>query len=547
MDPLLGLRNPVRVARVAGLPVPAEIHRVRLDRGRRQVAANFEDPPDWVADAVFYQIFPDRFARSERVDKPGPLEDWDASPTHHGFKGGDLLGIVERLDYLAHLGINALYLTPIFSSASNHRYHTYDYYRVDPLLGGDEGLRALLDAAHARDMKVVLDGVFNHSGRGFWPFHHVAENGLQSPYVDWFYIDHQVVRQRGLKLYPHRDEMRRMEQDAGVQGEKSMRHLGYQAWWDLPALPKLNTDNPHMREHLLGAAEHWLRFGIDGWRLDVAEEIDAGFWREFRQRVRSANPDAYIVAEIWREKAHWLTGDTFDALMNYPLVEALLSFVAGRQLDHHVVQTQHEYREFVRPMNGHEFGARLDHLTQMYRPQNVAALLNLLGSHDTARYLTVAGGDVASLKLALLCVMTLPGAPCIYYGDEIGMEGRHDPDNRRGFPWDESRWNRDLLDFTKAVVALRRREPAVRRGAFRPVSATETAVAYAMSAGDRTVFVALNAGDEAADISLGSDFHEGAGLDPVSLPGMSEGQVHRDGGSAAVRVAGRSGAVVSGS
>lgn len=438
------------------------------------------------------------------MDKPGPLEAWDAPPTHYGFKGGDLLGVVDHLDYLGALGINALYLTPIFASAANHRYHTYDYFQVDPLLGGNDALRELLDKAHARGMRVVLDGVFNHSGRGFWPFHHVVETGIQSPYADWFHLDRESVRARGLKPYPTREDMRRVEAEGGDRrdGTASQRQLGYRAWWDLPALPKLNTDNPHMREHLMSAAEHWLRFGIDGWRLDVAEEIDAGFWREFRRRVRAVNADAYIVAEIWREKAHWLTGDTFDALMNYPLVEALLSFVAARQLDMSVVATQHEYREFVRPMGGIEFGARLEHLVTMYRPQNIAASLNLLGSHDTARYLTVVGGDVASFKLALTALMTLPGAPCIYYGDEIGMEGRHDPDCRRAFPWDESRWNLDLLDFTRSAIRLRHEHDALRHGAFRVLVTSDDAIAYERSAQDDRIVVVLNSGESEVSFEL---------------------------------------------
>ncbi len=161
------------------------------------------DTPDWVRDAVFYQVFPDRFASSPRVAKPGPLEPWDAPPTNHGFKGGDLLGIVERLPYLADLGITALYLNPVFAAAANHRYHTYDYFSVDPLLGGDGALRELLDAAHARGMRVVLDGVFNHTGRGFWAFHHVLENGAGSPYRDWFHFDPEVLEgRRPLRPYP---------------------------------------------------------------------------------------------------------------------------------------------------------------------------------------------------------------------------------------------------------------------------------------------------------------------------------------------------------
>ena len=288
---------------------------------------DLSDAPGWVRDAVFYQIFPDRFASSARVTKPGPLEPWNSPPTHQGFKGGDLLGIVEHLDYLTDLGVNALYLNPVFSSASNHRYHTYDYYQVDPLLGGNDALRELLDACHARSMRVILDGVFNHSGRGFWPFHHVVENGTGSPYVDWFFVDKDRLAKGGtLRPYPtDRDREAALAEGAADprrQGDAALRVLGYRAWWDLPALPKLNTDNPYLREHLMGAAEHWLRFGIDGWRLDVPEEIDVGFWREFRRRCRAVNPDAYIVGEIWHEKPEWLAGDTFDALMNYPLTEA---------------------------------------------------------------------------------------------------------------------------------------------------------------------------------------------------------------------------------
>lgn len=510
--------------------------------------------PDWVQDAVFYQVFPDRFAMSERVARPGPLEPWDASPTHHGFKGGDLLGIVERLDHIAGLGANALYLTPIFASASNHRYHTCDYYRVDPLLGGDEALRELLDACHARDMRVVLDGVFNHAGRGFWPFHHVVENGAGSPYVDWFHLDHErLAAGNRLRPYPTSHERRAMEAEAGSpehrRGDASLRHLGYRAWCDLPALPKLNTDNRHMREHLLGAAEHWLRFGIDGWRLDVAEEIDAGFWREFRQRVRAVNPEAYIVAEIWREKPEWLTGDTFDALMNYPLTEALISFTAGRHLDQAVVAAQHEYRDFVRPLDGPAFAERLEHIVTMYRPEAVAAQLNLLGSHDTPRYLTVCGGDRRSLMLATLAQMTLPGAPCIYYGDEVGLRGSHDPDCRRAFPWREEAWDTELLEFVRRVTRQRRTTAALRRGTYRTLAAGGAAVVYGRfgpADGDRAI-IALNAGEEAVELefALPSAADEWQSID---LPAMARPTVEQagDGDSGRLRlaVARRTGAIL---
>ena len=506
--------------------------------------------PGWVADAVFYQIFPDRFASSPRVQKPGPLEPWDAPPTFYGFKGGDLLGIVERLDYLADLGITALYLTPIFASASNHRYHTYDYYRVDPLLGGDDALRELLDAAHGRGMRVVLDGVFNHSGRGFWPFHHVVENGARSPYIDWFYVDREALAAgRPLRPYPSEPEQRQLDDSVSVEqhrrGEVSLRHLGYRAWWDLPALPKLNTNNPHMREHLLGAAEHWLRFGIDGWRLDVAEEIDAGFWREFRQRVRAVNADAYIVAEIWREKPEWVAGDTFDALMNYPLTEALLSFTAARHLDMEVVATQHEYRQFVRPIDGPAFAASLERLMTTYRPEAIRAQLNLLGSHDTARYVTVAGGDVASLRLALLAIMTLPGAPGIYYGDEIGMQGRHDPDSRRAFPWkDRSAWDEALLEYCRAAISLRHSQPVLRHGAFKTLSTIGDVVAYGRVMSEGAAVVALNAGDQPARLTISTDGIPAADFEPVNLPGFEPTTIaHADGGLD-IDIAARTGALL---
>lgn len=494
------------------------------------------DTPGWVRDAVFYQIFPDRFASSQRVPKPGALEDWDAPPTNHGFKGGDLLGVVERLDYLQDLGVTAIYMTPIFQSASNHRYHTYDYLHVDPLLGGDGALRELLDSAHGRGMRVVLDGVFNHTGRGFWQFHHIVENGGASPYRDWFHLDPEVREgRRELLTYP-----------PGVVGDEAM--LGYRAWWGLPALPKLNTDHPDVREFLLSVAEHWLRFGIDGWRLDVPAEIDdAAFWAAFRQRCRAIRPDAYLVGEIWSVAPDWVGPERFDALMDYPLAEAILGYVGGTSLDMAVVQGHREYRRWLRPLNGAGFAARLVELLGVYDPDVVAVQLNLLGSHDTPRPLTVFSGDRAAMRMATLLQCTLPGAPSVYYGDEIGLTGGNDPANRGGFPWDEARWNRDVRTHTQAVVALRAAEPAIRHGATLTIGAAGPAMAIERRLEADRLVVALNPGDAALELDVTIDGVERGRLVriPLAGDGVEEGSAFAEiaGDRARIPLQPRAGAV----
>jgi len=501
------------------------------------------DTPAWVRDAVFYQVFPDRFASSAAVPKPGPLEPWDAPPTTHGFKGGDLRGIAERLPYLADLGVTAVYLTPIFTSASNHRYHTDDYFAVDPLLGGDAALHDLIAALHDRGMRIVLDGVFNHTGRGFWPFHHVVENGASSPYRGWFHLDEaRLAAGRPLRPYPTPAEHAEMQalRAAGGDGNGSASEavLGYRAWWDLPALPKLNTDDPHVREMLLTAAEHWLRAGIDGWRLDVPQEIaDPPFWREFRRRVRAVNPEAYIVGEIWRVAPEWVTGDRFDALMDYPLTEAILGFVAGSHLDHGVLGFHHEYRENVRPIDAAAFASRLDELLHAYDPDVTAVQLNLLSSHDTPRFLTIAGGDRASLRLGTLLQMTLAGAPCVYYGDEIGMEGGPDPDCRRAFPPDRGAWDEGVLAFVRGAIALRHARPALRHGTHRTLAAIGGCHVHARILDGEVVIVAVNAGAAPVEVSVDVPEIAGRSLVEERWPGL--------GGTAAAGPPSHTGSLVS--
>jgi neopullulanase len=427
------------------------------------------ETPEWVLDAVFYQIFPDRFARSDRVPKPAHLEAWDSRPTVYGFKGGDLLGVVEHLDYLQHLGVTAIYFNPIFQSAANHRYHTHDYFQVDPILGGNEAMRTLLDEAHGRGMRIVLDGVFNHASRGFFQFHHILENGRASPYIDWFRINNDSLRPYHAPKGQH----------------------GYEAWWGLPALPKLNVDTPAVREFLWDVATHWIEFGVDGWRLDVPAEIDDdGFWREFRRRVKGANPEAYIVGEIWHEARRWLQGDQFDAVMNYPVTKACLAYFVGDNL------LQEEAAKcgyhWIDPIDDQAFAAEIKRILGLYPRSITEVQLNLLGSHDTPRFKTLARGDDSAYKLALLFQMTYPGAPCIYYGDEIGLEGGHEPASRNAFPWDEDRWDRDLHDYVKRCIALRKDHAALRRGDLNWLFAGQGVVVYGRKLGGGVYLVLLN-------------------------------------------------------
>ncbi len=508
------------------------------------------DTPVWVRDAVFYQIFPDRFASSERVAKPGPMEPWDAPPTVHGYKGGDLLGIAEHLDELADLGINALYLTPVFTSASNHRYHTDDYRSVDPLLGGDDALRELLDQAHARSMRVVLDGVFNHCGRGFWPFHHVAEAGAASPFRPWFHLDEErLAAGRPLVVYPGPEQVaaiRALVLAGMPPGQASLDVLGFEGWWGLPALPKLRVENARTRAYLLDVAEHWLRFGIDGWRLDVANEIAGDFWMEFRERCRSVRPDAYLVAEIWRPKPEWLTGQHFDALMNYPLAEALLGYAAGNHLDTRIVAQHEEYQLYLQARDGGSFGTELERLLSLYDPSVTSVMLNLLGSHDSPRARTVCGGDAAAMRIATLLQMTLPGAPCVYYGDEIGLEGEQDPLCRGSFPWDRARWDHGLRSYVRDLIGLRRRHRALRDGDVRVIQAAGDTFAMLRHADGESFVVATNAGASAAHLTLAlPDGYPPIGTpEAVTIGGMCDGSVSVAAGSLELELSPRGGIVV---
>jgi cyclomaltodextrinase len=452
--------------------------------------------PEWVRHAVFYQIFPDRFANGDLSNDPENVQPWGTTPNFHNFMGGDLQGIIDHLGYLADLGITALYLNPIFQATSNHKYNTFDYLRIDPHFGDLATFHRLIAAAHDRGIRVVLDCVFNHCGRGFYAFHDIMENGANSPYLNWFHIER----------FP-------------INPYEGSRPSNYRTWWDFRSLPKFNTDHPPTRRYLLDVARYWIAQGADGWRLDVPNEIaDHAFWREFRQVVKGVNPDAYIVGEIWNDATPWLDGTQFDAVMNYLFRDLCRDFFA---------------RESFR---ADAFGAGIDHLLNLYSREVTAVQLNLLSSHDTVRFRTEAGGDRLRMRLAMLFQMTFPGAPCIYYGDEVGVDGGPDPLCRACFPWDQSAWDAELFEWTRRCIAMRREHSALRTGEYQSLLARSTVNVYAYARWDdcEQFVMALNNRDITRTLDLPL-----AGTpipDNMELCDLLSGEVYRTRGGRVERV-----------
>jgi cyclomaltodextrinase len=376
--------------------------------------------PDWVPDAVFYQIFPERYRNGDPANDPPGVGPWDAAPTRENFLGGDLAGIRESLSYLVDLGVTGLYMTPFFEAKTNHRYDCSDYLKIDPAMGDEQLLRELVADAHTGGIRVLLDGVFNHCGDGFWAFRDLIEKGEDSPYRDWFF-------QRSFPI----------EQDPP----------NYKTCGGAAFLPKLNTENSEVRDYLLKVAAYWIdAAGIDGWRLDVPWKADRDFWQAFQQVVKMRSPDAYLAGEIWRDGRAWQ--DVFDGVMNYRYRNCLLDYCV---FDH---------------MDAEDFQFETDAL---FAEPYAEWQLNLLGSHDTPRLLTLCQGDARRAMLALFGLFVAPGAPMLYYGDEIGMMGENDPGCRAGMIWDRSQWNQDILAHCRQMIALRHRLPALRRGTWEPL------------------------------------------------------------------------------
>ena len=476
--------------------------------------------PEWVKHAVFYQIFPDRFARTQSpIKQPQmavPLEPWESPPTLAGYKGGDLWGVMEKLDYLRDLGITAVYFTPIFQSACNHRYHTHDYYQIDPLLGGNEAFAEFLKAAHQRNIRVVLDGVFNHASRGFFYFNDILENGPTSPWLDWFKIE-------GWPL-------------SAYDGSKP---ANYVSWVNNRALPQFNHANPEAREYIMQIGEYWIRQGVDGWRLDVPNEVkDPGFWQEFRDRIKAVNPEAYIVGEIWTPAQTWLDGTQFDGVMNYLFTGPTMAFTAGDQvvMEYAEIPSYYPYPA----LDAAGYRAKIEELLSLYAWEIQLTQLNLLSSHDTARALSVMGDDPASLELAVLLQMTFPGAPSIYYGDEVGLNGGLDPDCRRVFP-KESDWNQALFKHHKALIALRHQHLALRTGHYRPIVTQDQLYGFERQGEKESLIILVNAGDSSRELDLATVETNQSPVQilygPVSLATTNQS-------SGLLRIPGRSGGIL---
>ncbi|SEN06222.1 alpha-glycosidase [Lihuaxuella thermophila] len=420
--------------------------------------------PEWAKDGVVYQIFPERFHNGDKSNDPRGAEPWtaDARPRHDSFYGGDLQGVIDRLPYLEQLGISAIYFTPIFLSPSHHKYDTADYYQIDPQFGEMSTFKELVREAHRRGIKVILDAVFNHSGDQFFAFQDVLKYGERSRYKDWFHIDSFPVVQ---------------------EPEPNYETFANQ----VATMPKLRTEHPEVREYLLQIVRFWMtETGIDGWRLDVANEVDHQFWRDFRKVVKEINPEALIVGEIWHDASAWLEGDQFDSVMNYLFRESVLRFFATGEID------------------ASRFDAELTRARMIYKEQAVQVMWNLLDSHDTERFLTSCDESLEKFRLAVLFQLTYVGTPLIYYGDEVGMTGKTDPDCRRPMIWDEKLQNKQLLAYYRRLISIRRNSKALSRGSYRTwhLDPNTGVYAYVRQYGRETVGVVLNNSNEKRAVRL---------------------------------------------
>lgn len=377
--------------------------------------------PEWAKNKVVYQIFPSRYATTEKISE----KEWYKTPMgpRDNLKG-NLRGVINTLERLKYMGIDVLYMTPIFKSNSSHKYDTIDYYKIDESFGCEEDLKELVEKAHSMGMKVILDGVFNHTSPEFFAFKDIVENKANSRYKDWYYIDSYPVKQPARMTRPN---------------YKTFAYFG--------GMPKLNLNNEETAEYFINVGKYWIeKCNIDGWRLDVGDEVVHEFWKKFRKAIKSVKEDAFILGEIWHYAGDFLEGDEWDSIMNYSFYYSMQDFLC------HETITASRFVENLDFMRG-----------RLYRDIN-SVLLNLIDSHDTARFLHVASENKAKLKLAAALQLLLPGMPMIYYGDEYGMTGGNDPDCRRGMVWDEKYQDHDVYKWYCNLIKARKENLALTEG-----------------------------------------------------------------------------------
>ena len=376
--------------------------------------------PDWAANKVVYQIFPSRFAASQPVDK----KLWYKAPiTPMDDLHGDFRGIIDHLDHIQDLGIDVIYMTPSFKSDSCHKYDTIDYYEIDPSFGTKEDLKELVQKAHDRGMKVVMDAVFNHTGKEFFAFKDILEKGEKSKYLDWYYIDELPLK--------------------GKWGEiPNFLCFGYYG-----GMPKLNLKNPEVEKYITDIACYWIReCDIDGWRLDVGDEISHFFWKRFRRAIKAVKKDMLIIGEIWHYAGDFLEGDEWDTVMNYPFYLNLIDLLADEKIS---------VSQFVQ---------NLGYLKGRLHKKCYPLMWNLIDSHDTARFLHLCKDNKKKQHLAAAFQLLLPGMPMIYYGDEYAMPGANDPDCRRGMYWDEEYQDKEMFEWYKRLLQVRKAHTCIVEG-----------------------------------------------------------------------------------
>ncbi len=406
--------------------------------------------PAWMQDAIVYNIFPDSFATGKRSITDAPTACSYQDMTVKGKRGGTIRGIMENLDYLHDLGVNCIYMNPIFAAGEYHKYDLIDYYHIDPAFGTDEEFRTLVQAAHSMGIRVMIDGVFNHCGWKFFAFRDVMEKGKASPYWHWFYrLEEPVVIPDNMEDYP------------------TYECFGYERM-----MPKLATDHPDVQKYFCDVGVHWVKaYDIDGWRLDVASEVNDGFWRAFRTAVKKVKPDCALIGEVWETACHWLDGSMFDSTMNYDFRRHCKRFFADEDID------------------AAAFNSRVTDMLMRYRKPIVYGQLNLLDSHDVSRFLSLCGGDKRKMRLAVLFQMTFVGMPCVFYGDEQGIEGVLEDEYRHPMIWDPTD---DLHPLYRELMHLRQHEPALRKGDFHCLCAEGGLYIYTRKWGNEVITVKMN-------------------------------------------------------